>query len=81
MADRTTIILNQRPFHFEDDTLAPAQFRAQVHAPDEYEVWKVVKCPDPEGQLPIDDIQVTAPVEIQSGERFRVVPPGTFGRA
>jgi hypothetical protein len=31
------------------------------------------------GQLPKDDIQVTGRVEVKSGDRFRVVPPRTFG--
>lgn len=76
---KITIHINQRPFHFEKDTLAPEEFRKEVSAPPEYEVWKIVKDADPEGQLPVDDIQVTAPVTIKSGERYRVVPPGTFG--
>jgi len=37
------------------------------------------KIPDPEGQLPVDDIQITSPVEIKDGQQYRVVPPGTFG--
>jgi hypothetical protein len=74
-----TILINQRPYHFEKSTLTPDDFRGAVNAPSDYEVWKIVKDPDPEGQLPKDDIQITGPVEIKSGERFRVVPPGTFG--
>jgi hypothetical protein len=76
---KITIIINQRPFHFEKDILNPEDFRKAVNAPADYEVWKIVKDPDPEGQLPVDDIQITGPIEIKSGERFRVVPPGTFG--
>ncbi len=78
---KITIIINQQPFHFARSTLTPDDFRAAVHAPADYEVWKVIHNPDPEGQLPVDDIQITGPVEVKSGERFRVVPPGTFGRA
>jgi hypothetical protein len=73
------ILINQTPFHFEKRTLTAADFREKVKAPDDYEVWKVVKEPDPEGALPVDDIQITGPVHVKSGERFRVVPPGTFG--
>ena len=74
-----TILINQQPFHFEETTLAPQDFHAAVDAASDYEVWLIVKDPDPEGQLPIDDVQVTAPTEIKSGQRYRVVPPGTFG--
>jgi len=76
---KITIIINQRPFHFEKATLSPEEFRSAVSAPADYEVWRIVKDADPEGQLPVDDIQITTPVEIKSGERYRVVPPGTFG--
>jgi hypothetical protein len=79
MPTKITIHINQQPFHFETDTLAPEHFREKVSAPADYEVWRIVKDADPEGQLPVDDIQVTAPVTIKSGERYRVVPPGTFG--
>jgi hypothetical protein len=77
--DKITILINQRPFHFDKDTLVPDDFRHAVGAPADYEVWRIVHNPDPEGQLPIDDIQITGPVQIHSGERYRVVPPGTFG--
>lgn len=80
MAKKITIIINQKPHHFETDSLALGDFRKAVDAPDDYEVWHVVKDPDPEGQLPIDDEQVTETVTVKSGERYRVVPPGTFGR-
>jgi hypothetical protein len=78
---KITIIINQRPFHFERDTLEPSDFRNAVSAPPDYEVWQVIRDPDPEGQLPKDDVQITTVTHIQSGERFRVVPPGTFGLA
>lgn len=77
--EKITIIVNQKPYHIEQSTLAPQDFRNLVQAPGDYEVWKIVKNPDPEGQLPVDDVQITGPVEVKSGERFRVVPPGTFG--
>jgi len=79
MAQKTTIIINQQPFHFEETTLSPQDFRSAVGAPEDHEVWLIVKNPDPEGQLPADDIQITGPVEIINGQRYRVVPPGTFG--
>jgi hypothetical protein len=76
---KITIIINQRPYHFETSILSPQDFREAVGAPAEYEVWRIVKNPDPEGQLPVDDIQIVGPTEIKNGEHFRVVPPGTFG--
>ena len=80
MTIKITIRINTREFHFEKETLSPEEFREKVSAPADYEVWKIVKEPDPEGQLPVDDIQITASVTIHNGDRYRVVPPGTFGR-
>jgi len=77
--DKVTIIVNQHPYHLEQSTLSPQEFRDLVKAPADYEIWLIVKDPDPEGQLPVDDQQVTVPVEIKNGQRYRVVPPGTFG--
>ena len=74
-----TILINQRPFHFDQANLSPEDFRNAVGSPADYEVWLIVKNPDPEGQLPVDDEQITAAVGIESGQRYRVVPPGTFG--
>lgn len=76
---KITILINQRPFHFQEETLSPVDFRNAISAPSDYEVWLVVRSPDPEGQLPQDDRQITAAVEIKNGQRYRVVPPGTFG--
>lgn len=76
---KNTIIINQEPYHFEQATLTPQEFRDAVGADADYEVWRIVNNPDPEGQLPVDDVQITGPVEIKSGQRYRVVPPGTFG--
>lgn len=76
---KVTILINQRPHHFDSTTLTPEDFRNAVGTPSDYEVWRIVKDPDPEGQLPVDDVQITAPTEVKNGERFRVVPPGTFG--
>ncbi len=76
---KITIHINQKPYHFEVSTLTPEDFRNAVGAPEDHEVWRIVKSPDPEGQLPVDDIQITGPVKIENGQRYRVVPPGTFG--
>src|SRR5207247_4117820 len=69
----------RRLFTVDKKVLERGDFRKKVNAPDEYEVWKIVKDADPEGAPPADDIQITGPVTVKSGERFRVVPPGTFG--
>lgn len=76
---KTTILINQKPHHIDSDTSDDDKIRALAGAPDEYEVWQVVGSPDPEGQLPVDDVQVTQEIMVKSGDRFRVVPPGTFG--
>ena len=76
---KITIHINQEVFHFEQEILSPDDFRSAVGAPKDYEVWLIVKSPDPDGQLPVDDIQITEPVEIRNGQRYRVVPPGNFG--
>jgi len=79
MHQNITIIINQQPYHFEETTLSPNDFRKAVGAPEDHEVWLIRKNPDPEGQLPVDDLQITNSIEIKSGQRYRVVPPGTFG--
>ena len=79
MPNKVTITINQHAYHFEETTLSPGDFRNAVGAPEDHEVWLIVKNPDPEGQLPADDLQITGSVEIKNGQRYRVVPPGTFG--
>ena len=74
-----TIIVNQQPHKIDSEVINDDAIRQLAGAPDDYEVWKVVKNPDPEGQLPVDDIQITSETTVKSGDRFRVVPPGTFG--
>jgi hypothetical protein len=76
---KVTIHVNQRPFHLEQTTITAAEIRGLIQAPQDYEVWKIIKQPDPEGQLPVDDILVTGTIDIANGDKFRVVPPGTFG--
>lgn len=76
---KVTIIINQHSYHFEEPTLTPEELRNAVGAPADYEIWQIIKDPDPEGQLPKDDVQVTAPITVENGWKFRVVPTGTFG--
>jgi hypothetical protein len=79
MKKKITIIINQKPYHFDKPELDPQAFRETVGAPNDYEVWLINKSPDPEGQLPVDDVQITGVVQTKGGQRYRVVPPGTFG--
>jgi hypothetical protein len=76
---KVSIHVNSEIFPLEQDIISPNEIRNLVKLPDNYEVWKIIKNPDEEGALPVDDIQVTEPIEIKSGNKFRVVPPGTFG--
>lgn len=79
--DRTTIIVNKKPHHLDTEEVTPDVLRHLANLPDDYEAWKIVGEPDPEGQLPANDVQVTGRLHVKSGDRFRVVPPGTFGTA
>lgn len=76
---KITIIVNRKSYEVPKEVMAPEDFRNLVGAPSDYEVWKVIRNPDPEGEPPKDDVQVTAPITVKNGDRFRVVPPGTFG--
>ncbi len=80
-SQQVAILVNQKPMHLETDEVTPEQLREFAKLPADYEVWKVVGNADPEGQLPKDDVLVTGPTKVKSGDRFRVVPPGTFGVA
>lgn len=77
--NKITIIINKKPHHFYDEKISAQEIRNAIGASSDYEVWLVVKDPDPEGQLPKDDRLITGAITIKSGMRFRVVPPGTFG--
>lgn len=75
----TTIIVNQREHKVSGDTITVPELQRLASAPGDYEVWQIIRNPDPEGQLPKDDVRVTGTIKIKNGDRFRVVPPGTFG--
>jgi len=77
---KITIHINKKVFHLEQDNITPEEIISFIGEPSDYEVWKIIKSPDPEGQLPVDDIRIVSSIEIKSGNKFRVVPPGTFGR-
>jgi hypothetical protein len=77
--EHITILINQVPHHLDASTITADAIKQLAKADNDYEVWKVIKSPDPEGQLPVDDIQVKGTIEVKSGDKFRVVPPGTFG--
>jgi hypothetical protein len=76
---KITIIINKKSYEVDKQVLVPEDFRKLVGAPADYEVWRIVGTPDPEGKPPVNDQQVTGPITVKDGERFRVVPPGTFG--
>jgi hypothetical protein len=76
---KVTILINQKPYHVDRDKLSADDIRTLVNAASDYEVWKIIKSPDPEGQLPVDDQHIIGEIEVKNGDRFRVVPPGTFG--
>lgn len=77
--EKITIHINQKPYHVNKSIMSDDEIRGLVDASEDYEVWKIIKNPDPEGQLPVDDLLIKGEVEIKSGDKFRVVPPGTFG--
>ena len=77
-AEKINILINQQPFKFDHNILTPQEIRDAMGAAANYEVWHIVKDPDPEGQLLIDEVQITSMVTIKSGDRFRVAPPGVF---
>lgn len=74
-----TVIINKKRHHFDLSTICPDEIRKAAGLDETHEVWQVVGSPDPEGELPKDDIQVTDCIEVKNGTHFRVVPPGTFG--
>ncbi|MDD5463361.1 MAG: hypothetical protein PHG00_17375 [Methylococcales bacterium] len=76
---KVTILINQRPYHIDKSNISADEIRGLVSAAPDYEVWKIIKSPDPEGQLPVDDQLVTGEIEVKNGDKFRAVPPGTFG--
>lgn len=79
--NKTTIIVNTKPHHIAGEEVTPEMLRDLANLPQDYEAWKIVGSPDPEGQLPVNDVQVTGSFKVKNGDRFRVVPPGTFGTA
>lgn len=79
MPEKVTILVNQTPYHLDSENTSAESIRLLVSAPSDYEVWKQVKSPDTPGQPPVDDILITGPVHVKSGDKFRVVPSGTFG--
>ncbi len=74
-----TIIVNNSPHHVEGTSISADGIRELAAAPADYEVWQIIHSPDPEGQLPVDDKLIIDTVEVKNGDRFRVVPRGTFG--
>ncbi|MBK7143601.1 MAG: hypothetical protein IPH75_16180 [bacterium] len=79
MPENVTILVNQRPYHLDSETTSAEAIRTLASAPSDYEVWKQVKSPDAPGQPPVDDVLITGALQVKSGDKFRVVPSGTFG--
>src|SRR6267378_240329 len=61
MSTQVTILVNQKPHHLDSPDITPEKLRELAGLPQDYEVWRVVGSPDPEGQLPKDDVQITSP--------------------
>ena len=41
MAGTVTVVINQKPYHFESDTPTPDDFRGAVGSDPDYEVWRM----------------------------------------
>lgn len=76
---KVTIIINKKRYHVDEGEVSREQLIALSQLPSDYEAWKIVGRADPEGELPDNDIQVTGSIRVKDGDRFRVVPSGTFG--
>lgn len=77
---KTTIHVNNVVHHLSQTEITASELRDLSQSPADYEVTKIVGAPDPEGQPLTDDLVITGSIAIKSGDKFRVVPPGTFGR-
>lgn len=76
---KITISINKKHYQVEEGVMSREEFIVLSQLPNDYQVWQIVGKADPEGEIPVNDIQVTESVQVKDGEKFRVVPPGTFG--
>jgi hypothetical protein len=75
-ATKVTVIINQRPYHFEDDELTGAVLKQAAGIAPANLLFREVS--GPEDDEPIADDQV---IPLHSGDHFYDMPPGNFGAA
>lgn len=75
-ATKVTVIINQRPYHFEVDELTGAQLKEAAGIAPGNLLFR--EMPGPKDDEPIADDQI---VSLHSGDHFYDMPPGNFGAA
>ena len=73
-ATKVTVIINQRPYHFEVEELTGAQLKEAAAIAPANLLFREV--PGPNDDEPIADDLVVA---LKSGDHFYDMPPGNFG--
>ena len=72
--ERVTVIINQKPYHFDEDEVTGRALKERAAIPDANLLF--LEVPGPGDDLLIGDDQI---VELKSGEHFYDMPPGNFG--
>lgn len=75
-ATKVTVIINQRPHHFEVEQITGADLKRAADIAPANLLFREV--PGPKDDEPIADAQV---VTLHSGDHFYDMPPGNFGFA
>ncbi|HYN50704.1 MAG TPA: multiubiquitin domain-containing protein [Thermoleophilaceae bacterium] len=75
-ATKVTVIINQRPYHFEVEQITGADLKRAADVAPANLLFREV--PGPKDDEPIADDQV---VTLHSGDHFYDMPPGNFGFA
>lgn len=75
-ATKVTVIINQRPYHFDVDELTGADLKQAARIAPANLLFREV--PGPKDDEPIAAGQV---VQLRSGDHFYDMPPGNFGVA
>jgi len=73
------IKINRKVYRIEDENSSAAELRELAELPENYEVYKVIGKPDPEGEPVTDDILIVGEIILVTKDEFQVVPPGHFG--
>lgn len=73
------IKINRKVYHVEDENSSAVALRGLAELPENYEVYKVIGKPDPEGKPVTDDILIVGEIVLATKDEFQVVPPGHFG--